>query len=80
MEDGLIYNLLNLEQDILNSSSDETINGIPATLPTLNEAKDAIKKIVQNFFGRGENSNNYFLMINGLESNILEVSTYHLKL
>lgn len=77
-EDGLIRSFLNPDQDISNISSDEEIDEVPETPSTLKEAKDAIK-ILRNFFGREENSHDYFQMINSLESGILEFSSRRLK-
>ena len=77
-EGGIIRSLLNPDQDISNNSSDEEIDEVPGTPSTLKEAKNAIK-ILRNFFGREENSHDYFQMINNLESGVLEFSSRRLK-
>lgn len=77
-EDGIISSLLNPDQDISNNSSDEEIDEASETPSTLKEAKDAIK-VLRNFFGREENSHDFFQMINSLESGVLEFSSRRLK-
>lgn len=77
-EDGIISSLLNPDQDISNNSSDEEIDEASETPSTLKEAKDAIK-VLRNFFGREENSHDFFQMINSHESGVLEFSSRRLK-
>lgn len=70
-EDGIINRLLNPDQDNANNSSDEEIDCVPEAPVAIKETEDAIK-ILRNFFGREENSHDYFQMINSLENRVLK--------